>query len=97
MKLTKIKSIKKNKKQTYDITVDKNHNFFCNNHLIHNCDYRGEIKVILMNLTNIPFTINHGDRIAQMVIARYERISWEEAETLDETDRGAGGFGSTGH
>jgi len=96
MKLTKIKSIKKDTKQTYDITVRKNHNFFCNNHLIHNCDYRGEIKVILMNLTDEPFTINHGDRIAQMVISRYEIISWIELEKLDETERGFGGFGSTG-
>lgn len=96
MKLTKIKSIKKDTKQTYDITVRKNHNFFCNNHLIHNCDYRGEIKVIIMNQTNIPYRIEHGDRIAQMVINRYERISWNEVDNLDETDRGEGGFGSTG-
>jgi dUTPase len=96
VKLTKIKSIKKDKKQTYDITVRKNHNFFCNNHLIHNCDYTGEIKVILMNLTNKPFTINHGDRIAQMVVNRYEKISFVEVDTLEKTERGAGGFGSTG-
>lgn len=59
-------------------------------------DYRGEIKVILVNLSNEPFTINPGERIAQMVIARYEKIEWDEIETLDETDRGTGGFGSTG-
>ena len=59
-------------------------------------DYRGEIKVILVNLSNEPFTINPGERIAQMVVARYERVEWEAVETLDETERGAGGFGSTG-
>lgn len=59
-------------------------------------DYRGEIKVILVNLSNDPFTINPGERIAQMVIARYERVEWEAVESLDETERGAGGFGSTG-
>ncbi len=59
-------------------------------------DYRGEIKIILVNLSNQPQTIEPGERIAQMVIARYERIEWEETEVLSETDRGAGGFGSTG-
>ncbi len=59
-------------------------------------DYRGEIKVLLVNLSNDTFTINDGDRIAQMVIARHERIQWQETETISETARGAGGFGSTG-
>ncbi len=59
-------------------------------------DYRGEIKVILVNLSNEAFTINPGERIAQMVVARYEKVEWDEVEVLDETDRGAGGFGSTG-
>lgn len=59
-------------------------------------DYRGEIKVILVNLSDTPFTINPGERIAQMVIARHEQIEWEEVEILDETGRGEGGFGSTG-
>lgn len=59
-------------------------------------DYRGEIQVILINLAAEPFTINRGDRIAQMVIARYERVQWQQVERLDESDRGAGGFGSTG-
>ena len=59
-------------------------------------DYRGEIKVILVNLSKEKFTINPGERIAQMVIAKYEKIEWEEVEQLSETDRGAGGFGSTG-
>ena len=59
-------------------------------------DYRGEIKVILVNLSNVPFTIVPGERIAQMVFARCEQAQLEEAESLDETERGAGGFGSTG-
>lgn len=59
-------------------------------------DYRGEVKVILVNLSNEPFTVNPGERVAQMVVARYEKVEWEEVEILDETDRGEGGFGSTG-
>ena len=59
-------------------------------------DYRGEIKVILVNLSNTPFTIEPGERIAQMIVARYEQIEWQAVESLSETERGAGGFGSTG-
>ncbi len=59
-------------------------------------DYRGEIKVILVNLSNDTFVINPGERIAQMVVARYEKVVWEEVEALDDTERGEGGFGSTG-
>ena len=59
-------------------------------------DYRGEIKIILINLSNGKQTVLPGERIAQMVIARYERIQWQEVEVLSETKRGAGGFGSTG-
>jgi dUTP pyrophosphatase len=59
-------------------------------------DYRGEIKVILTNLGKESFTIDRGMRIAQMVIAQYEQVSWNEVADLDETDRGEGGFGSTG-
>lgn len=59
-------------------------------------DYRGEVKVILVNLSNQPFVVNPGERIAQMVVARYEKVEWDEVEALDDTDRGAGGFGSTG-
>ena len=59
-------------------------------------DYRGEIKVILANLGNEPFTVERGMRIAQMVIAKHEQIEWQVVEDLDETDRGSGGFGSTG-
>ena len=59
-------------------------------------DYRGEVGVILVNLSNEDFTINDGERIAQMVIAKHERVEWEEVGQLTETVRGAGGFGSTG-
>ena len=59
-------------------------------------DYRGEIMVAIINLSTEPQTIEDGERIAQMVIARYEQISWAVTETLDETDRGAGGFGHSG-
>ena len=59
-------------------------------------DYRGEIGVILVNLSNEPFVIEDGERIAQLVIAKYEQAMWEEVEVLSETKRGAGGFGSTG-
>ncbi len=59
-------------------------------------DYRGEIGVILVNLSNEDFVINDGERIAQLVIAKHERAHWEEVEVLSETKRGAGGFGSTG-
>ena len=59
-------------------------------------EYRGEIKVILVNLSHQPFEIVPGERIAQMVIAKHEFVEWEQVETLDTTARGAGGFGSTG-
>lgn len=59
-------------------------------------DYRGEIGVILINLSKDDFTINDGERIAQLVIAKHERVEWENVEVLDETSRGSGGFGSTG-
>lgn len=59
-------------------------------------DYRGEIKVILINLSNEPQTIHTGDRIAQMVIQQVEKISWQLVDQIETTDRGTGGFGSTG-
>jgi dUTP pyrophosphatase len=59
-------------------------------------DYRGEIRVILVNLSDTPFTIEDGERIAQLVIARHEQAEWAEVETLDATERGEGGFGHTG-
>ncbi|MFL0091776.1 dUTP diphosphatase [Tenacibaculum maritimum] len=59
-------------------------------------DYRGEIGVILVNLSNDNFTIQDGERIAQLIIAKHERITWKQVEVLNETARGTGGFGSTG-
>lgn len=59
-------------------------------------DYRGEIGVILINLSNEPFTINDGERICQMVIKEYTRVDWEPVSRIDETERGEGGFGHTG-
>lgn len=59
-------------------------------------DYRGEIGVILVNLSNEPFTIESGERIAQLIIAKHERAQWQEVDELSETSRGEGGFGSTG-
>ncbi|MRI62677.1 dUTP diphosphatase [Ornithobacterium rhinotracheale] len=59
-------------------------------------DYRGEVGVILANVSNEPFTVNDGERVAQLVIAKHERAEWELSETLSDTSRGEGGFGSTG-
>ena len=59
-------------------------------------DYRGEIGVILANLSNEPFVVNDGERICQMVIASYQQVEWQPVEVLSETERGAGGFGHTG-
>ncbi|MBP3228756.1 MAG: dUTP diphosphatase [Bacteroidaceae bacterium] len=59
-------------------------------------DYRGEIGVILINLSDTPFTVSDGDRIAQLVVARHEQVAWQPVEALDTTERGAGGFGHTG-
>jgi dUTP pyrophosphatase len=59
-------------------------------------DYRGEVKVLLVNLSNQPFTIQHGDRIAQMIVAAHAQVSWEETGLLSDTRRGEGGYGSTG-
>lgn len=59
-------------------------------------DYRGELKVLLVNLSDTDFVVNNGDRIAQMVIAKHETISWQEVDELSDTARGAGGYGHTG-
>lgn len=59
-------------------------------------DYRGEVKIILSNFGKEPFTIRRGDRIAQMVVSRYTRVEWEEVKQVNDTARGAGGFGHTG-
>ncbi len=60
-------------------------------------DYRGEIKIILVNLSNQEFTVNHGDRVAQMIISKFEQPELVEVQELTDTDRGEGGFGHTGH
>ena len=59
-------------------------------------DYRGEVCVILVNLSSEPFVINDGERIAQLVVARFEQVEWDPTDQLDETERGAGGFGHSG-
>lgn len=59
-------------------------------------DYRGEIKVLLVNLSDQDFVVEDGERVAQMVVAKYERVAWQEASSLPDTERGAGGYGSTG-
>lgn len=59
-------------------------------------DYRGEIKVLLVNLSSEPFDVQPGERIAQMIVARHERVRWEQAEALTDSERGTGGYGSTG-
>jgi dUTPase len=99
MKTTKVIKISKSKKQTYDITVDNNHNFFCNNHLIHNCGYTGEVKVIIFNTNQEPFTIKKGMKIAQAVLCPVVNGKWvelTERKNINEKDRGNNGFGSTG-
>ena len=59
-------------------------------------DYRGELKIVLVNLSDTPFTVCDGERIGQMVVARCEHVEWQPVEALDETERGSGGFGHTG-
>ena len=73
----------------------KNGIFCLNSPATIDSDYRGELKIILASLTDKPFTINNGDRIAQMVFAKVEKISFEEVDSLSDTQRGEGGFGST--
>jgi len=99
MKTTKIKKISTLKKQTYDITVSNNHNFFCNDHLIHNCGYTGEIQVIIFNTTNKKVKINKGQKIAQGVLCPVVSGHWVnlvEVKNFENKDRSNNGFGSTG-
>lgn len=96
MKLLKVKKIENDTKHCYDITVENNHNFFCNDALIHNCDYRGEIKVLLVNHNSLRYTVKKGDRIAQLVFVPVVQVQMNHVDRLTETDRGSGGFGSTG-
>ena len=99
MKTTKILKILKSRKQTYDITVGNNHNFFCNNHLIHNCGYTGEVQVIVFNTNNYTVTIPKGMKIAQAVLCPVVNGGWVSLEETKQTinkDRNENGFGSTG-
>jgi dUTPase len=98
MKFIKIKEVKPvNTEPVYHLTVEKNHNFFANNLCVHNCDYRGEILIILINHGD-NFTISHGDRIAQGVImtSMASVINLNEVGKISVTERGDGKFGSTG-
>lgn len=99
MTTTKIKNIIKSKKMTFDISVKNNHNFFCNGHLIHNCGYTGEIKVIVFNTNPQEFLITKGMKVAQAVLSPVVNGRWVEltqVETIKEKDRNSAGFGSTG-
>jgi len=99
MKTTKIKKITLSKKQTYDITVSNNHNFFCNNHLIHNCGYTGEIQVIIFNTNNTTVTIPKKTKIGQAVLCPVVNgnfVNFERVDKVDDKDRSDNGFGSTG-
>jgi len=99
MKTSKIKKITNSIKQTYDITVSNNHNFFCNNHLIHNCGYTGEVKVIIFNTTNKKITIPKNQKIAQAVVSPVVSGKWinfVKVDNVENKDRNDKGFGSTG-
>ena len=99
MKTTKIKKISISKNQTYDITVSNNHNFFCNGHLIHNCGYQGEIKVIMFNTTKERIKIEKGQKVAQAVLCPVVSGKWVDlirVENINDKDRNSNGFGSTG-
>lgn len=99
MKTTKIKKISKSTKQTYDIAVENNHNFFCNNHLIHNCGYNGEVKAIIFNTNPHEVTIHEGMKVGQAVLTSVVNGKWVnlvKVEDIVEKDRNNKGFGSTG-
>jgi len=97
MNLTKIKKITKSKARVYDITVANDHNFFINKHLIHNCDYTGELKVILLNTSKDQVTLPKGSKIAQMVFKRVPQVTLELLDAMPTNEsRGEKGFGSSG-
>jgi dUTP pyrophosphatase len=96
MKFSKIQKIETDKKRCYDLTIENNHNFFCNGSLIHNCDYRGEVKVILYNTDDKDFIVKKGDRIAQLLFFPIFQAIFQKAKAITDTVRGEGGFGSTG-
>lgn len=101
MKYLKVKKIENvDSEPVYHLTVDKNHNFFANNLCVHNCDYTGNVGIILLNTDlHNSFEIKHGDRIAQGVINEVKQVEWDKVNTMEDlgkTDRGQGGFGHTG-
>ena len=97
MNLAKIKKITKIKSRIYDISVANDHNFFINGHLIHNCDYRGLIKVILYNTSNVTINLPKGSKIAQMVFQKVPLVALNLLKEKPTNDsRGTKGFGSSG-
>jgi dUTP pyrophosphatase len=97
MKYLQIKKINKVKTEPiYHMTVEKNHNFFANDLCVHNCDYKGPIKIALFNMGSETLVISNGDRIAQGVLSIVPKANIIEVDKLSETERGEGGFGSTG-
>ncbi len=100
MKFKKIEKIQiMGKNDVYHLTVQKNHNFFGNGICLHNCGYRGEIKVILANFGSSDFLVNPGDRIAQAIVCPVYgegNLNFVKSEKLTETKRNIDGFGSTG-
>ena len=101
MKFVKIRTISQVKSEpVYHLTINKNHNFFANKLCVHNCSYRGEVKVILVNHSEDRFMINHGDRIAQGVfspVISKNLVNLIKVDVIStDTERGTGHFGSTG-
>lgn len=98
MRLVKINKITKSQNNTYDITVENDHNFFANNMLIHNCDYTGNIKVLLYNVGEYPYEVQIGDKIAQAVMQPVYKIYMQEIDEMpiEKTERDQNGFGSSG-
>jgi len=97
MRFCKIKSIVPSEsKPIIHLTVEKNHNFFGNNLCLHNCGYRGELCIILLNTGKEAFAVKKGDRIAQMVVAKVDVSYLVEVDELNSSERGEGGFGSSG-
>jgi dUTPase len=96
MKFQRIHKISKtNDQKIIHLSVKNNHNFFANDLCVHNCNYRGELGVILQNSSKSPMVINHGDKIAQLVLCPVLKCVWDEEGELDDTTRGEGGYGST--
>lgn len=92
----KINKINKVKKQSYDLIIKNNHNFFANNFLIHNSGYRGNIIGAVKNVSNEDYVVEKGTRLFQICQKTYEPFSFKLVDNLSDTTRGSGGFGSTG-